>query len=249
MDNSLRQPSLSKAPVAEAILDVRFGSSIDVQPAIFDTLLAKLKEKYPNQKKLSVQEAQIRFGGEDVTISGEQSTSHNGYILSDESQSRLIQIRQEGFAANILQDYRGYEDLKNMAKEVWDELAMTFPLPLTCERISLRFVNIFSLELPFEPAEYFKIFPRFPLADDLQLNPDTLLRYSISDALHGQVAIITHRIIAKEPKVATIILDIDAIRVVPSESSQIWGNFDFLRSLKNAIFFDSLTEKAIQRFQ
>ena len=174
-----------------------------------------------------------------------------GLWLWSADRKNLAQFRVDGFTFNRLQPYTSWDSVYPEAMRLWRSY-VDIVKPEAATRLAVRYIN--RIELP-EPVgnldQYFTTTPRIPLDIPQVLNgfltrvmiahPELKLSANVTQALE-------HRIDAAG---IVIILDIDAYRSgqfapLGTDIDRVFGH---LRQYKNEIFFGSLDDHLVSRYQ
>ena len=235
-----RQRHLSKAPIREAVLDIRIPSQDAVDPDSLRKALGSL-DHFPEIHDLKQGSLTLQFSpeGEPETYLGDSVAGVRG---TTEDGLWVTQFRQNGMTFSRLAPYPDWDSFSHMARSFAEKfLAVTVPPHV--ERLALRYVNHFRLP-DRDPADYFVALPSFP--DSLPLIAGSFLsRVTAYDQETNLSAHVTHALLDDlAPGEAGFILDIDAFTATMHSPrvDQFWGTFDGLRDLKNRIFFELITE-------
>jgi uncharacterized protein (TIGR04255 family) len=243
-------PRLPRAPIVEAILDIRARFAVSVEPARLEAFQDAIRERYPIKLGRMSFEAEVRVEGQAVE-QGIRRSGPDGFLFKDAEQKRTVQARADGFTFNWLAPYDTWEALRNEAREHWDRYRETFN-PEAVTRVALRYINRIPLPLPLTDfADYFRTIP--VIAPDLPQGLRTFfMRLEIPDPQRGFLGILTetYEQPSGEPPRLPFILDIDVIREATFEpsSSSLWETLEHLRDFKNELFYGSITDKTKELF-
>ncbi len=158
----------------------------------------------------------------------------------------------DGFTFSRLNPYTNWDEVFSEAWRLWD-LYVDASKPLEVSRIAVRYINRMLFPLPFtNPEEYLKAPPMTAPGWPTEMSA-FLTRVIMSEA-GSEVSV--NVIQALEPQipaqsVVALIFDIDAFEDVslPSDDGTIRERFGELREMKNRVFFNGLTTKAIDLFR
>ena len=164
----------------------------------------------------------------------------------------IVQFRADGFTFNRLRPYTSWEGIFPQAFELWG-LYCSVAKPEVVTRLAVRYIN--RIELPSGPVSMEKFFraaavipPELP-----QTISGFLTRVTIHDSETDMAAHIAQALEAGATgKQAAAILDIDAFlqrEFANMGDPAIKQTFNRLRELKNRIFFNSLPEQTLRRFE
>ena len=242
---------LRKAPITEALIDIRIKIKEDFDVDRFSSLYEVISNQYPKKKTHHKWEGRFEFKKGEAPISTSTETI-NGYIFASIDTKQVFQARVDGFTFNRLRPYEKWESFCDEASRLWRLYSEIISPEII--RVALRYINKFDIPLFPKPMldfnEYLTAAPIVP--EGLPQGVSSFLtRVVIHDPEIDASAIITQafeQIV--DPKFLPIILDIDVFKQkeVISEK-EAWQIFEQLRHFKNKIFFKSITEKAKELFQ
>lgn len=243
---------LSKAPIVEAILDI----DCDMLPA-FD--LAALESPvrqayqdfYPKFRAQPFQNGRIELHeGEPPKFSQRQFGVQAFYFLQ-EDERQLVQMRAQGFSFNRLAPYTSLDDYLPEIKRTW-KLFANIASPLQIRQVRLRYINRILVPLKsgeVDLEEYFKVSPQLPDENNLKFL-GFFNQHAVVEQDTGNRANIILTTQAHEDVVLPLIFDIEAIHSgsFEPEWNLMLAKIESLRSLKNRIFKNTLTEQCLKLF-
>jgi uncharacterized protein (TIGR04255 family) len=251
MRASLPERHYPKAPITEAVIDVRVELPSDVS---LETLGGVQDEAervaYPASEVVRLNEFQFGPGLNATMVReiGLRFRSADGKLIH--------QARIDGFTVSRLAPYENWESFRAESRRLWN-IYRTTVRPVRVTRIAVRYLNRIEIPLPLTDfGEYLRTVPQ--VSSDL---PQGLagyfmqLRLPLEDAKATAVineAIIEDDVMAqKRDDVLPILLDIDIFRTVeiPSEDDALWDVMDQLRRAKNQTFEASITDKTRELFE
>ena len=244
---------LSSPPIIEAVVDIDCDMPPDSDIEALDAAAgAALADQYPTSRRRMLSEHQISAAPDGpLNVTSRQGIQALQYFSADEKQ--LVQFRPAGFSFNRLAPYSTLDDYLQEVERTW-RIFIGITKPVVSRTVRLRYIN--RIQLPktegrLEINEYLKLAPR--LADEERLtfagffNQHSLLEPGTGN----QVNIV----FATQPPIGDqlpIIFDIEAFKdvsVEPSDWATISGRIHSLRSVKNLVFANSLTEKCLNLFR
>lgn len=238
-----------RAPITEALLDIRV--ELDKSPSLssLESLHEKIKDRFPEKQQRIAYQASIKLtpGG---PTSATPSAQPDGYLFRSSATNKIAQARIDGFTFNKLKPYQDWQRFKEEAHELWN-LYYECVRPLRVTRLALRYINRIDLPLPFSTFKDYiltlpEVAPEMP-----QALAGFFMQLSIPNPEKEATAIINETIegITNDQKLP-LIFDIDVFREVnfADNRPEIWSIFDTLREFKNEIFFSSITEKTRELF-
>jgi uncharacterized protein (TIGR04255 family) len=246
-------PHLTKAPVVEAVVEVRVRLSRPVVQADFDAFRSRLKDQFPKAQNIRFVASHLQFDSDDE-VKNDVSTGLIGVRLDDEDGRWVVQAKSDGLAVSRLPPYESWNGLIAQFRDLWPVYVEIFE-PSTVLRLGVRYIN------------------RLPLPDTETVDLDAVLTAGpkIPPTLPQNLTQFVTRVVfplpadgivltvlqALEPapgdvggRRAHVVLDIDAAceHALSPTSPEIWGRLDSLRGAKNMAFFGSLTESTWKGF-
>ncbi len=253
MASQPKVPSYSRPPVREAIIDIRIDAlPNDLLPKLKDCG-TEIKSQYPKAKAQYLDAISMKVSDTDFT--SEQNRQLLGYIFQSSDESRLVQMRLDGFTFHLLKpDYQapwpGWSVLREEAQKAWDKY-VNATSTVEIKRLAVRYINqIVIPEAEIELPDYFTEPPRIPkgLSQDLS---NFFSRIQVINPDPEAVIIITQApALQPDQRQPTFTLDIDVIRErrMSLDSSELWRTLDGFRELKNMVFEASLHPRAKNLF-
>jgi uncharacterized protein (TIGR04255 family) len=245
-------PLLPNAPITEALIDLRAELPANFDVAKLAALPGGVASNYPTRK---VQRGRsVRF---DLVPGGsskftDKDTGTEGFHFVSRDGRQVVQMRKDGFTFNRLRPYAGWEPMRDEAHALWVEYTR-LASPLRITRAAIRTINRIEIPLPIaDLAEYLRTLPEIAPALPQGMS-DFFMRLVIQDPTRRAVVIVTEAIepIKESQAVAPLVFDVDVFReaVFPVDGEEVWSVLEELRQLKDAVFFESMTEKAMGLFQ
>ncbi len=244
-----RQRHLDRAPITEALIDIRVksrtGASIeDVRP-FFDRVkdeFTRVRTRRSFTGRISLnptQPAQVETVQDEI----------EGYLAESRDGISVVQASTGGFTFSRLRPYESWEALRDRAKELWS-IYQEVVAPSTVERIAVRYINRIEIPAGEDFSTYFRT--TFVVAPELpQAVSNFLLRIQLPFPSENALAIVTQTVSQPStPGRVPYIFDIDVFRTNSTgDTESIWRQLEELRVIKNRIFFDGVSEKALEGMQ
>lgn len=235
---------LSRAPVVEAVIALQVRFPEPRSPECFQDIGRIIKEDYPQQEVRHQVQVQLDLAGK-----LDRSHAIEGFLFRNKAGTQVVQSRQLGFAFSRLAPYENWERMEAEAMRLWNIYCGELR-PESLARVAVRFIN--RLHLPPPPIDfddYLAAGPRLP-EGELSLSAFTT-SVVMPDAATKTTSIVRQVFESPTEKDVPVILDIDVIREVQlkaDDSPGIQAVLRELRTVKNKLFFGSLTEKAVELF-
>jgi uncharacterized protein (TIGR04255 family) len=242
-------PRLSKAPIIEGLVDIRVRLPESFEVNSLAHIDPAITAAYPGLQTLWVHEGKLKFSHEEGFVGEASSPSTHGYRRLSQDKLNIAQFRRDGFTFSRLKPYRSWDRLFTEAMRLWKAYVETSD-PHGVTRMATRFIN--RLELPFgvELEEFLKSAP--PVPDELpQGLASFVVKYTSEvpdEKLRCNVTISTDQ--GSSLNSYPVIFDIDCFfhdqDLAAQDYNRIEEAFLKLRAMKNAIFFSTLTPKALE---
>jgi uncharacterized protein (TIGR04255 family) len=239
------QKRYNSAPILEAVIEVRITPGESFKDDQLKALSESLRAEFPKQVEMRRVEMGVAFGpGTDQQH--KFSSAPFGLRLSKNDDSRILQIRRDGFAYSHLPPYSDWATFRGEAYPLWERYRKV-AAGAALARCGLRYIN--RIDIPGQRAElkdYFALYPEVPTAIP---NPDVagmLVNLTLPQTDLECGATITQAM-TTPAKVdhLSVVLDIDLFResLVKWSDSEVWAYFDKLRHRKNEIFEGCITDR------
>jgi len=236
-------PHLSRAPITEAIIIIRVDApdlTLEKVAGVHDVV----RDTFP--------EKQDRIDYEFVldVNAARKTEKHLGWLAWSADRSRAMQARLDGFSFSRLPQYKNWAELRDEARRAWVAYSEAVK-PRLVKKLAVRYVNRIELPQPIKSFDdYFQTFPKIgPTLP--QVLSGVFVRLLIP--FDSVTASITYTIDVPgvTPSVLPIVLDIEVFKDMDFEphSDDVWAALDELRSIKNRVFFGSITKKLEEMFR
>lgn len=239
-----KYPVLSKAPITEALIDIRVKVREDLKIEQIDSIYNSISREYPVKKTRSKFEGRLEFKKGESPLSAVTETI-DGYIFTSDDQKQILQARLDGFTFNRLKPYETWERFRDEARRLWEKYRkLTSPEII---RVALRYINRMEFPLPIKDfSDYLTAAPIVPAGLPQGVN-SFLTRIIIHEPeidAGGTITQALEQIV--NPNILPIILDVDVFKQKSEgiKEEEAWQTLEKLRHFKNKIFFESITEKA-----
>jgi uncharacterized protein (TIGR04255 family) len=239
---------LRKAPITEALIDIRVKLALDLDVRKIDSIFESIKNEYPKKQEQRISQVHVEQKPDEDIVKSLRKINGYRYISSDER--RIVQLRLDGFTFSRLDPYITWEDLHNEAYRLW-LLYRELTSPELIMRVALRYINNLNIPMPIKDFSDFLTAPP-PVPEGLPQGVSSFLtRVVIHEPTIGANAIITQALEQVITDVAPIILDIDVFKLQPEgiEEKEVWNIIEKLRHFENQIFSKSITDKLKEMYK
>lgn len=245
MARAAKPRHLSRAPITEALIDIRVTLPKETRTLEHLAALdAQFGEHYQDRKDIKEFQYRVQFDRPDLD---EKTATQLGFRYTNAESTQVIQTTISGFTFSRLPPYEDWERLKEEAKRAW-AIYSDHVRPETITRVAVRYINRLVLPGPLvELDQYLRYVAKVP-----KVLPQVLGAYFsrivVPDRQGQRTAIITQSS-PPNPVEVSPILDVDVfMERLFSDENEVWDAIDSLREFKNQIFFDCITEKTAKLF-
>ena len=243
-------PHLRKAPITEALIDIRVRLPDDANLATLSRFRDEVKDAYPQCRERRKWHSHFTLSKTEPPVVETDSEGPDGYLFTSADGTKVVQARLDGFTFSRLKPYRDWADLREHARSLWQTYLDTVS-PVAITRIAVRYINRIELALPFDDFREWiltcpEVAPKLP-----QLLAGFFFRVNIPfDDPKGQVYITQTVEPGDHTSHAPLIFDIDAFALeeFKPDDTGVWDRFEDLREIKNRVFFESITEKTKEMY-
>lgn len=243
---------LAKAPIHEAIIDIQCQLSQEV-------LVDNLKfDDLESRETIYLLKTESNIDDATGLVQSTMANSHLGYKYTNLSSGIVGQFRKNGVTTSKIFPYDSWETFLPQAVANWNRYKGVTGADIDCvARVAVRYIN--RLFAPFGNNDhiiiqnYLKNAPARPPEIGRSLE-DFLCRMVLPIPEIGSKVILTSTvedIVGEEDnKFLPIILDIDVFHLVRENKleseDKIWSIIEDMRAVKNEMFFNVMTEKALE---
>lgn len=226
---------LKNTPIKEIIFTISFNETIPLEVLEGYKQLPEIAEKFTIADK--------GFNMKVEAMGGEQPVSNasvDGYVLRCLPLSRIIQARRGSFSFHKVNGYEAFEKLMAEFRYYWD-LLIQITGKLTVNNLSVRYLN-FIAENPGEKMTTIRT--GHPFGEHIE---GYFTQYRFKYDQNPQIGV---NIITAKGKEGEIILDIILNMPLRNEPNTqiVFDSLASMQQVKNDLFFRSITEEAIQKF-
>jgi len=240
-------PHLSKAPIVEAVIDIRVVPSVKWDET---SLQSELKRRLPDYPKIEpLRGARFEINAKKLLNPAVEDFGCVSLKLHSGDNLHIAQFNKDAFVFSRLKPYENWEQLSAEALRLWG-IYCELLKPKQVTRIGLRFINRIAIKQEkVELADYYK----YPPASLKELNW-TLAHYLHHDVMQvpeTSYAVNLIKTVQNVPGEIDLILDIDVFTREGFEYNELhWRRFlEEMRWVKNKMFFSSLTDRVIQELK
>lgn len=235
------------APIILSMLQFRYEKIEDFNYEELKRKGAQIKSDFPEMRERFTQQIQLKHNKPDDTtnVSLDERRIDGLQFISKDKKTVLV-IGNDKFTFEKHGQYKGWVDFSKEAKKLWEKFEEELS-EVKLTGISLRYVN--RVNLPKDIHELSDYFTTFIQSSSGSHAFNTFqMKYT---SVEPEKNLTTHIGHVLEPPIEDTypyLFDIDVIfsEQIANEAKVIWNKFEELRSKKNSIFNDGITEKAKQ---
>jgi uncharacterized protein (TIGR04255 family) len=216
-------------------------------PDVFSSLEESIGEQYA--KKSPIRLFQGYFGVDNGRlVDPSQSQIDLGWRYQTEHE--VAQFRVDGFTFSKLEPYTTWEEVFAEALRLW-AIYRRLAEPAQVSRLAVRYINRLQLTGMTDIGQYLEAPPALPAPMPQRLREFLTRVYVVDDRTDASAVIVQALEPPEGPNMASVLLDIDAFCQVslPPDDPSLPEIFEQLRSLKNDIFYASITETTAEKYQ
>jgi uncharacterized protein (TIGR04255 family) len=253
IDLSEKFPHLTRAPITEAVIEIRARTS---KPWNEAETLATLKQRlvqYPSHVSARGFEHKFQVSPTQEAKVDSKDLGWQGHDFRSADSKQIVKFHLNSFSFSRLNPYDNWERFTNEALRLW-KIHRELSQPLEVQRLGVRFINRIPITGgKIELGKYFKEFPQD--LKDLNLSLTGFLHHNMFAVPKYPYAI--NLIKTLQPgevsgvNESSLILDIDVYTQNPFEAidEKIEDKLAEMRWLKNKSFFSIITEQLIKKLQ
>lgn len=232
---------LKNTPIKEIIFTISFIETITEEK------LGEFKDSIVTSTKFT--DTNKGFNTHVVATKGVEPTaniSFDGYILRCAESSKVIQARRGSFAFHKVKEYESFDNLTTEFKKYWNSFVKCCG-SLTVHNISVRYLNFIVKNIDETSNSLVTIKTTYPFAGKME-DVFTQCRFNYEKKPDIKANVIVAD--GKEQNNDGVILDIILSKKLQNEQDdiKIFGKLNDMRDVKNDIFFQSITEETIKKY-
>jgi uncharacterized protein (TIGR04255 family) len=237
-----------RAPIVEAVIEIRVAPQRAgaLSQKVLGPMAMALKGEFPKQAPMQMLQMGVAARQPGAGLTQSFSQADIGFRLSRGDDSRVLQIRQEGFAYSHLAPYSDWKTFRGEAQPLWEQYRALCP-DAKLTRCALRYIN--RIDIPanrVEIEDYFELCPRIPKALPQSDVSASTMSLQMPQVDLDCVANINQGLSEPvKPDHISFILDIDVFKlgIESWHDADLWPYLDRLRVRKNEIFEACITDR------
>jgi uncharacterized protein (TIGR04255 family) len=246
------EPPFPNSPITEAILDIRCNLPTGIDLARLAEMHERVQERFPTRQERTFWEGGFQVDPAGLPEVIPPTGGIVGYQFVVPDGKKIVQARLDGFTFNKLKPYENWDVFIGEARDLW-AVYREVAQPINVTRIAVRYINRIEIPLPVKELKDWlltgpEIAPGCP-----QDMAGFFLRVILPDPARLNVAVVTETVDTPptDLRYLPVIFDLDVFRqaVFAPDDPAMWEAFTSLRETRNAIFFNSITDKTRELFR
>lgn len=230
-------PNLENTPIKEIIFSISFEGVVNKECFNKFIELEIVKNKFKDINPSFTSSIEITNDGANVF------KDNNGFHLKNKNE--VLQIRTGSLSYHFLNSYQKYEEILLNLITFWILFQDLSKNTLTILSISVRYINVIEIDDENSASRLIQLYPQ-QSSDRNILNFQNAVNFSYKDSPEHLI-----NVVSTNPGKDLILLDITVNKIVNfkiANELELKKIFEPLQEIKNKVFFDSITAKALIRY-
>jgi uncharacterized protein (TIGR04255 family) len=233
-------PKLSKTPIKEIVVTVAFDGEITEEHLNHFREKKDVKASFKNAEKMidfSVSFSPFKEG--DVT---HEEGGFSGLVLRDKKENphRILNVRMGSFSYHIVDKYVSFEKIIADLKQYWNELTNCCG-KLTETSLQVRYLNFIPIAEKEDYSQYLNVQAQHGFGKTQSgLVKIKFEKNNFPITLTVSKGKLNNRFGA--------VVDYSIIKNLTETNTELFENLNKIRTIKNWVFFNSISEKTINKF-
>ena len=224
-------PKLQNAPIKETIFSISYEEIVDENCFNKFVELDFIKNSFPSISPGIILE---------INSHGINKTKNDGFHLRNENE--VLQIRPGSFSYHFLNTYCEYEKILENIIKFWKAFSKTSKNNFTITSVNIRYINVIQVDKENPASRLVQLYPK-QSSDRNIVNFQNSVNFTYKDYPQYIINAVTTK-----PKQDMVLLDISVSHQVINNKSELILLFKPLQEIKNKVFFDSITARALKRY-
>jgi len=230
-------PQLKNTPIKEIIFSISYDEIVDKSCFKKFIDLKEISERFNDIKPSFLLE---------ITNNGlKQSIDNNNFHLRNRSE--VLQLRKGALSYHYLGGYKKYSEVLDSIIELWTLFDSLTTENLTVNSLSIRYINVIEIDKDNPPSRLVQLYPK-QSSDRNIINFQNSVNFNYVEFPNYNI-----NVVSTKPKQNVVLLDISVSNklIHPStlaDDPKLFDAFKPLQEIKNKVFFDSITAKALIRY-
>jgi len=237
----VKYPTLDRTPIREIVFSISYNEIIDT--TCFERFVESKDIKSSFEKIVPLLERSFRIDNKGLSQSN--SNKANGYQLRNKNE--VIQLRNGSFSYHYLNEYRDFDKILSSITSFWERfISIVKKDALTITNVIVRYINVIEDKSnSHDISHLIQLYPKRSNDRDV-LNFQNSVTFKYQD--NPEFLITT---VSTQVNKNTALLDITVVKdisLINEETKNLSSLFRPIREIKNRVFFDSITAKALIKY-
>jgi uncharacterized protein (TIGR04255 family) len=254
--------TFSNPPIVEAIFHLVVERDGEFDHETLKDYVNSISEDFPKRRENRLLGGDIQYDPQKTdSITSSLSNVLQGYTVSSDNESSVIQVNSSSFSFSLLNYYEGWDVFYERANKYWQKY-IEITSAKRISRLSLRYLN--RIKIPFtggsfDLEDYVEVSPMLSSqSDDWSMAGYFMQialvskKYSPSRAILNQALGSPEKNTDQSSMHVPLIFDTEVFQDINVDSHDNIIEYIFtdnLRCFKNDVFFENITEKTKELFQ
>lgn len=230
----MKYPVLLNTPIKEIIFSISYDEIVDKDCFEKFINLEFIKNKFLDIKPSVTNQFEITDKGINV------SNDNSGFHLKNNNE--VLQMRKGSLSYHYLHKYRSFDEILNVLIKIWQIFNNVTKDNLTVNDISVRYINVIEVDNENSVSELVQLYPK-------QSKNRNIAKFqnSVTFSYTNEPEYIVNAV-STQPKKNLVLLDISINKRINKNKIDLSEGFKPFREIKNRVFFDSITAKALLKY-
>tara|TARA_R110001583_G_scaffold6709_1_gene33888 strand:+ start:330 stop:1028 length:699 start_codon:yes stop_codon:yes gene_type:complete len=230
----MKYPVLPNTPIKEIIFSISYDEIVDKDCFEKFVNLDFIKNRYSNIKPSVTNQFKITDKGINV------SNDNSGFHLKNNNE--VLQMRKGSLSYHFLHEYCSFDKILDILIKLWSTFDNVTKDNLTVNDISVRYINVIEVDNENPVSELIQLYPK-------QSKKRNIVKFqnSVTFSYTDEPEYIVNAV-STQPKENLVLLDISVNKNIKKNKIDLAESFKPLRVIKNRVFFDSITAKALLKY-
>jgi len=230
----MKYPVLLNTPIKEIIFSISYDEIVDKDCFEKFINLEFIKNKFSEIKPSVTNQFEITNKGINV------SNDNSGFHLKNNNE--VLQMRKGSLSYHYLHEYCSFDKILNVLIKIWNIFDNVTKDNLTVNDISVRYINVLEVDSENPVSELVQLYPK-------QSKNRSIVKFqnSVTFSYTNNPEYIINAV-STLPKENLVLLDISVNKKNQKNKIDLVESFKPLREIKNRVFFDSITAKALLKY-
>lgn len=230
-------PKLKNTPIKEIIFSISYDEIVDTNCF---------------QKFIKLKDVSARFN--DIKPSVVLEFTHQGFKQSSDdknfhlrNETEVLQLRKGALSYHYLGGYKNYNEILDSIINLWILFDSVTKDNLTINSVSIRYINVIEIDEDNPPSRLVQLYPK-QSSDRNIINFQNSVNFNYTKFPNYII-----NVVSTKPKQDIVLLDISVSNKLTDPASfkkneELFNIFKPLQEVKNKVFFDSITAKALIKY-